>query len=73
MRLSIINGWTGKRRTAIVTINRQNGLDYGYWTDDRSELSSDELLILAETYAADICQYGKDLSSEERWERDNNK
>lgn len=78
MRLSIINGWTGKRRTALVEINyHTDKIERGYWADNQTELDEDEILILEETFSNDIQESSKewadDCRAEEEWERDREK
>lgn len=45
----------------------------GVWTGSEEELTDDELLLVAETYA-DICyEHANDCRDEEQWERGNEK
>jgi hypothetical protein len=70
MKLDIINGWTGKRRTAIVEVNhRRGGIDCGYWLDDQTELDEDEIIMLEETFAEDLLRYSREYHQEEEMER----
>jgi hypothetical protein len=74
MQFDIINGWTGKSRTAVVDVNYSSGtIDSGYWLDDNSELGEDEICLLEETFASDLRKYSREYAAEEQWERDSGK
>lgn len=45
----------------------------GVWTGSEEELTDDELLLFAETYADDCREHANDCRDEEAWERDNDK
>jgi hypothetical protein len=48
MRIDIIDTWTGKRRSAMVSIDERGQAYEGYWLDDDTILGKGELLNINE-------------------------
>lgn len=74
MRLDLIYGLTGKRRSCHVEVNARTGKsESGYWLFDGTELDNDELAMIDEIYHDELQQIAYEYELEERWERDNDR
>jgi hypothetical protein len=48
MRVDIIDSWTGKRRSAMVSIDEHGQAYEGHWLDDDTILGKGELFMVNE-------------------------